>query len=147
MSWSATISSSSPSSGASFCLFSRMPRYSSGAMARPGSSICPHPDLAQQFLRRSDCYCGVRSLVRVHPDHHCRHQLPLSARALAGSVAGMPNSGSVSGRTSFEPRHGKGPADWHIDLKPGQAAGRRFGSQPTGPFKRYDQHRSASMNN
>lgn len=26
-------------------------------------------------------------------------------------------------------------------------AGRRFGSQPTGPFKRYDQHRSASMNN
>jgi hypothetical protein len=37
MSWSATISSSSPSSGASFCLFSRMPRYSSGAMARPGT--------------------------------------------------------------------------------------------------------------
>ena len=41
MSWSATISSSSPSSGASFCLFSRMLRYSSGAMARPGSSTCP----------------------------------------------------------------------------------------------------------
>ena len=41
MSWSTTISSSSPSSGASFCLFSRMPRYSSGATARPGSSTCP----------------------------------------------------------------------------------------------------------
>jgi len=30
MSWSATISSSSPSSGVSFCRFSRVPRYSSG---------------------------------------------------------------------------------------------------------------------
>jgi hypothetical protein len=40
-----------------------------------------------------------------------------------------------------------GPVNWHIVLKPGQAAGRRFGSQPTGPLKRYDQHRSASMNN
>ncbi|HET6185941.1 MAG TPA: hypothetical protein VFE59_02960, partial [Trebonia sp.] len=29
------------SSGASFCLFSRTPRYSSGATARPGSSTCP----------------------------------------------------------------------------------------------------------
>jgi hypothetical protein len=62
-------------------------------------------------------------------------------------VAGMPNSGSVGGRTSFEPRHGKSPTGRHIDLKPGQAAGRRFGSQPTGPLKRYDQHRSASRNN
>jgi hypothetical protein len=44
-------------------------------------------------------------------------------------VAGMPNSGSISGRTSFEPHHGKGPTGWHIDLKPSQAAGRRFGSQ------------------
>jgi hypothetical protein len=62
-------------------------------------------------------------------------------------VAGMPNSGSISGRTSFEPRHGKDPTGWHIDLKPGQTAGRRFGSQPIGPFRRYDQHRSASRNN
>jgi hypothetical protein len=56
----------------------------------------------------------------------------------------MPNSGSISGRTSFEPHHGKGPTGWHIDLKPGQAAGRRFGSQPIGPLKRYDQRRNAS---
>jgi hypothetical protein len=44
---------------------------------------------------------------------------------------------------SFEPRHAKGPTGRHIDLKPDQPAGRRFGSQPIGPLQRYDQHRSA----
>jgi hypothetical protein len=39
------------------------------------------------------------------------------------------------------------PTGRHIVLKPGQAAGRRFRSQPIGLFRRYDQHRSASRNN
>jgi hypothetical protein len=43
------------------------------------------------------------------------------------------NSRAISGRTFFEPRHGKGPTGWHIVIKPSQAAGRRFGSQPIGP--------------
>jgi myo-inositol 2-dehydrogenase/D-chiro-inositol 1-dehydrogenase len=40
MSCSATISSSTPSSGASVSRLSRTPRYSSAETARPGSSIC-----------------------------------------------------------------------------------------------------------
>jgi hypothetical protein len=64
-------------------------------------------------------------------------------------VAGMPNSGSISGRTSFEPRHGNGPTGWHIDLRPSQAKRPAGGSgaRLVGPSQRYDQRRSASMNN
>jgi len=32
---------------------------------------------------------------------------PLPLALIRGPVAGMPNSGSISGRTSFEPRHGE----------------------------------------
>jgi hypothetical protein len=31
------------------------------------------PQLAEPLLRRADRHHGVRSLVRVHADHHCRH--------------------------------------------------------------------------
>ena len=78
----------------------------------------PHRHLVQRHLGLADHHRGMRPLMRVHPDHHCRHRLPLSTRAPAGPVAGMPDSRSISGRTSFEPRHGKGPAGWHIDIKP-----------------------------
>jgi hypothetical protein len=107
----------------------------------------PNPYLAQWYLIRAERHRRMRTLVRVHPDHHCRHRLPLSSRAPAGPVAGMPNSGSISGRTSFEPRHGKGPTGWHIVIKPGQAAGRRFGSQPIGPLNATDNAAAHPENN
>ena len=34
------------------------------------------------------------------------------------TVAGMPNSGSASVRSFFEPHHGEDPTGQHLDLKP-----------------------------
>ena len=45
----------------------------------------------------------------------------------------IPGSIAAAGQTTAVPS--KNPM---FDLKPGQAAGRRFGSQPIGPLKRYD---------
>ena len=96
---------------------------------------------------RPDRHRGVRSLVRVHPDHHCRHQLPLP---LELRVRIPWRACLISDRSAVAPLSSHttaGSGGWHIVIKPGQQVGRRFGSQPTGPFKRYDQNRSASMNN
>jgi len=49
----------------------------------------------------------VRALVRIDPDHHCRHAQPSQNAGV--TVAGMPYySGLMGVRASFEPRHGKG---------------------------------------
>jgi len=37
--------------------------------------------LTQRLLRRADRHRRVRGLVRVDPDHHCRHERPLPPRA------------------------------------------------------------------
>ena len=49
-------------------------------------------------------------------------------------MTGMPNSGADQHRSSFEPRHGKGPTGWHIDLKPGHHDRQAVRSQPIGPL-------------
>src|SRR5206468_10481170 len=59
-----------------------------------------------------DPLCGSTPIITAAID--C--PFPLELRR--GPVAGRPNSRSISGRTSFEPRHGKGPTGWHIDIKP-----------------------------
>ena len=82
-----------------------------------------------------DPLCGSTPIITatISTLHIVRHGME--------NVAGMPNYGSASARTSFEPRHGENPAGWHLDLKPDQATagtvGRRFGSQPVGPHERY----------
>ena len=65
--------------------------------------------LAQDGFSRVDHHGGMGALMRIDTDHHCRHRLPLFLSSSDGgfSVAGMPNSGSISGRTSFEPHHGR----------------------------------------
>ena len=50
-----------------------------------------HPQLTQRFLRAADRHRGVRALVRIHPDHHCRHERPPSLDA-GVTMAGMPYS-------------------------------------------------------
>src|SRR6516164_1202555 len=74
---------------------------------------------------------AVRGLMRIHTDHHRRHDTPSSpnlgkpwrARLIPGLPAGA--------RTSFEPRHGEAPAGWHVVRKPDpKPAGRRLKSQP-----------------
>ncbi len=69
---------------------------------------CADPDLAQRLLARADHHRGVRPFMRVHADHHCRHQARSQVvRQKMDNVAGMPNYGSASARTSFEPHHGE----------------------------------------
>jgi hypothetical protein len=45
--------------------------------------------------------------MRIHADHHCCHDTLQVVRPGMENVAGMPNYGSASARTSFEPRDGK----------------------------------------
>jgi hypothetical protein len=62
----------------------------SGSSARPATTAVCEP------------------LVRVHADHHCRHQHPPGhPRGRGENVAGRPNSRSARTRTSSEPRHGQ----------------------------------------
>ena len=39
------------------------------------------PQLTQRLLRRADRHRRMRGLVRIDPDHHCRHERPLPPRA------------------------------------------------------------------
>jgi len=50
-----------------------------------------HPQLTQRFLRCADRHRGMRTLMRIHPDHHCRHERPLSLDT-GVTAAGMPYS-------------------------------------------------------
>jgi hypothetical protein len=80
----------------------RRPRHQPLRLAGRGT----HPQPAQRLLRRIDRHRGVRPLVRVHADHHCRHQHAPSPRSMDEPAAGMPNY-SAGARPSFEPRHGE----------------------------------------
>jgi hypothetical protein len=75
--------------------------------------------------------------LRCQPEFPARHE---------GQVRTAIQPAS-SWRTLLRATPRQDPTGWHIDLKPGQAAGTRFGSQPIGPLKRYDQCRSESRNN
>src|SRR6185312_3307041 len=78
-----------------------------------------------------------------------RSSLPPSAAPFLLSsggdpVAGMPNCGSVSGRTSFEPHHGEGrQAGTSLTSQALRPAG-GSGASPSA-LQRYDQNRSASI--
>ena len=124
-----------------------------GALDRPGplrpgrgpgqqplrlGSAGADPQLTQRLLRRADRHRRVRGLVRIDPDHHCRHGtlLPLVP---GKTVAGTPDSRTFVALT---------PLLSHATARPRQAGtsfesqaqqgGRRMKSQPTGTSQRYD---------
>ena len=89
-----------------------------------------YPQLTQRLLRRADHHRRVRGLVRIDPDHHCRHgkhSLPLPADKDRGGHAQFQDLRSA--HTSFEPRHGEAPAGWHVVRKP-SPAGRQAVQEP-----------------
>ena len=77
----------------------------------------------QPWLIKSDTPHQRRGTQFPHPTAAPRQRRMIS------------NSRAISGRTSFEPRHGKGPTGRHIDIKPGhtQPAG-GSGASPPGPL-------------
>jgi hypothetical protein len=103
-----------------------------------------HPDLAEHGLGLVEHHRGMRSLVRVDPDHHASHaylqrqhrrERPWRARLISDDCA----------RASLEPRHGRDTTSRHLVHKPDQKVGRRFASQPVAPIGRYDQRRTPTV--
>jgi hypothetical protein len=86
----------------------------------------PHP--AQRGLSPADRHRRVRTLVRVDPDHHCRHQHSSVPSIGVGTAAGMPNFGAAGRSFLFRATPRRGPAGWHLVRKPDhpKAAGRRY---------------------
>jgi hypothetical protein len=97
--------------------------------AAPAGQRRHGPQLTQRLLRRADRHRRMRGLVRIHPDHHCRH----------GNTPSLPAGKDRGGHAqfqdlrgahpSFEPRHGEAPARWHVVRKPAPRGGRRLESQ------------------
>ena len=114
------------------------PRHQLLRLAEAGA----HPQLAQRLFGGADRHRRMRALVRINPDHHCRHEAASShSLALIGeTVAGTPNS--------RDPCLALAPLLSHATARPRQAgtsfesqaqrAGRRLKSQPTGTSRRYD---------
>jgi hypothetical protein len=84
------------------------PRRRPGDQLLSLSSRSADPQLTQRLFRQIDDHRRMRALVRVYPDHHCRHKhAPKSSSPGMDNVAGMPNYGSAIARTSSGPRHGE----------------------------------------
>jgi hypothetical protein len=66
------------------------PRHQLLRLAKAGA----YPRLAQRLFGGVDRHRRVRALVRINPDHHCRHEDASShSHAVVGeTVAGTPNS-------------------------------------------------------
>src|SRR5262249_58146974 len=92
------------------------------------------PQLPHRLPARPDPHRRARALVRIDPDHHCRHAHP--PRTQDVTAAGTPHySGPTGVRASFEPRHDQEPMSRHAVNKPGrtQPAGGSRASPPAPP--------------
>jgi hypothetical protein len=109
------------------------PRHQPLRLRRAG----PYPHPAQRMLARADRDRGVRALVRVNPNHHCRHRhtphhhrgqrLPRRA-CLITVLALAPLSSHTTARPDrLAPRYQARPS----------TAGRRFGSPAHRASQRY----------
>jgi hypothetical protein len=73
--------------------------------------------------------------MRVHADHHHRHDLPLSSPSLMGDRGGHALLQIGQRRTSYEPRRGKTrQAGTSFESQTSTLAGSGYESQPTGPL-------------
>ncbi len=106
-----------------------------GALDRPGP-LRPGRSPGQQLLRlaalartrsspsgffgSADHHRRVRGLVRIDPDHHCRHGRTsyLDTATEARGRARLIPKELAGARASFEPRHGEAPASRHVVRKP-----------------------------
>ena len=62
----------------------------------------------------------MRGLVRIDPDHHCRHGNSFLTGG-QGPWPARPIPGLCGAHASFEPRHGEAPASWHVVRRPSPA--------------------------
>jgi len=126
----------------------QMPR-AAGALDRPGplrpgrgphqqplrlGSAGGYPQLTQRLLGRADRHRGVRGLVRIDPDHHCRHGKLLPYRR-ARTVASTPNSRTFVALA---------PLLSHATARPRQA-GTSFGSQAQQGGRRFESRASRDL--
>ena len=101
----------------------------------------PDPHLAQRGLIRIDRHRRVRSLVRVHADHHHRHDLPLSSHSRQkGTAADMSYYGSVIVAPLTSHTHHPGhPGRWRVAGLRQRQRGLGLGS--AAPAERHGSHR------
>ena len=74
----------------------------------------------------------MRGLVRIDPDHHCRHGNTPSLPAGKDRGGHAQFQDLCGAHASFEPRHGEAPASWHVVRKP-TPAGRQADREPGQP--------------
>jgi hypothetical protein len=98
------------------------PRHQLLRLAKAGA----YPQLAQRLFGGVDRHRRMRALVRINPDHHCRHEdasFPNSLALIGETVAGTPNS--------RDPCLALAPLLSHATARPRQA-GTSFESQAQG---------------
>jgi hypothetical protein len=79
-----------------------------------------HPQLSQLLLASIDHERGVRSLVRINPDHHTSHSVT-STKDQAGrktTVGTSDFSTTIGERASLEPHRGRDTTDRHLVTEP-----------------------------
>jgi hypothetical protein len=87
------------------------------------------PQLTQRLLHRADRHCRVRGLLRIDPDHHCRHGNTPSLPAGKDRGGHAQFQDLCGAHASFEPRHGEArQAGTSFESQP-QQGGRRKKSQ------------------
>jgi hypothetical protein len=95
------------------------------------------PQLTQRLLRRADRHRRVRGLVRIDPDHHCRHRKRSFPLRRARTVAGTPNSRTFAELTPLlshataRPR----PAGTSFESQTQQGAAGGSRAKPTGQLR------------
>ena len=134
-------------------LLREQPPQSSGTLNRPDPlrpgrgprtqildlrSRSSNSDLPEPRLLRSERDRGMRSLVRVNPDHHNSHNVLLESD-------GPWRACLISDRPAFSPLWSHATARRDVLAPRSKArpdrAGRRFASQPIAPLGRYDSRR------